>query len=956
MKHIKTLGSIALAALLFSSFSGCSSDDVTGDTSVTGYYLDSAVGGVDYTTSNGDTGETGADGSFQCQSDETVTIKIGDLVLRTLSGVKDGQKIIENDDAVITLLQSIDEDGDATNGITVTPAAKKAVKAWLGTKKSIDVNTTTKLLNDMTTLRIQLQNEGETSSRDVNLTEAQEHVATTVQEQLASSPDSKLGTQIIVGDMIKYVDYKGEIRTSPKSAAAAEYHTGTGYGNTLFDSAENKCQNCHNELYDTWEGSMHGKSWTDPIFQSKFQDFLRTHIAKIGEDKSAKGGVLYQQKSLGVGTTKNMFTGGAALTCIKCHAPGAYYAGDFKVTIAEVTAPSDMDSATFAALKTTNETNLASTTSTYDATKEAAVIASNANTGKVYRATYQIGHKANREGINCAFCHSIETPRMMKENDTYTLKKDIRVGPHGPVKAAAASSLTYDADATDNDMNKFFRLWGPEKPADYASMTKSTTDTSARAADGRYTMASVEINGTNGKTHYTGGPFYGPFGLSGKSNENSDDNTTDRKTLANPHFDKDSNNHFGESGKSLCLSCHQRSAGAAVPAGHEGAGQFMELCTTQMAVTTGDDTPTNDTLSSPKCQKCHMERIEGNLLHQWARPDLSFDATEFETAVGYVLTPELDEKDTTVAAGDNPQRDGWFNSHAFLGASKTGHKTSATAKIKSGFSADMTETSNDGDTLVLETTFTNKTAHMFPGAHPMRRALTRLIVTDGDGNMLTPTSVTGLSTFGNITNSVQPMAGKTLAANTASTTTDEVDVYDNGSANLSFPGKVADLNGSAQVSQRFYSDSGVGKVTVSAPDGTVKLQSVTAGKTTGKVFNAAIVDSNNSAKYTRIYGHETGKMIDIDSDPSTPAVFVVRPGFDSNVVASDTRLSPNETETYTATYNITGLSGVSATYKVYYMQKGANGQFIEAADSFLDLAASNAAKHIVTEVFTKTLQ
>jgi hypothetical protein len=35
------------------------------------------------------------------------------------------------------------------------------------------------------------------------------------------------------------------------------------------------------------------KSWTDPIFQSKFQDFLRTHINKIEEDKTAKGGIVY---------------------------------------------------------------------------------------------------------------------------------------------------------------------------------------------------------------------------------------------------------------------------------------------------------------------------------------------------------------------------------------------------------------------------------------------------------------------------------------------------------------------------------------------------------------------------------------------------------------------------------------------------------------------------------------
>jgi hypothetical protein len=106
------------------------------------------------------------------------------------------------------------------------------------------------------------------------------------------------------------VDYTGGTRISPESAAKAEYHTGLNYGNTLFDSAEKKCQNCHNELYDTWKNSMHGKSWVDPIFQSKFQDFLRTHINKIGE-------------TLDIEYTEAMFPK-VAQTCIKCHAPGAY--------------------------------------------------------------------------------------------------------------------------------------------------------------------------------------------------------------------------------------------------------------------------------------------------------------------------------------------------------------------------------------------------------------------------------------------------------------------------------------------------------------------------------------------------------------------------------------------------------------------------------------------------------
>jgi len=356
------------------------------------------------------------------------------------------------------------------------------------------------------------------------------------------------------------------------------------------------------------------------------------------------------------------------------------------------------------------------------------------------------------------------------------------------------------------------------------------------------------------------------------------------------------------------------------------------------------DTASNDSLSSPKCQKCHMERIEGTVLHKWARPDLMWTLAEVPGMV-----PELDPDNTTVPAGENPVRDGWLNSHAFLGASKTGHKTSATAKIQSGFEGSIS-TSVTGDILTVKTTFTNKTAHMFPGAHPMRRVLSRVIITDGTGTIISAVSRTGASAFGDITNTVQPLQGKVLHESTSA----PVPVNENGSRAMTFPGKVADLdiNAESVPSQKFDMRT----VTVKGTDTTILNQVVsTSGTTSGTLSNAAIVDSADISNFTRVYGHETGKKYDLDSNVATPSVFVVRPGFDSNIVGSDNRLSPNETETYTLTYDITGLTGVSATYKIYYMQKGANAKFIvDPSTGFLDKDASDAKKLLVTEVGSYT--
>ncbi|WP_304545548.1 multiheme c-type cytochrome [Sulfurimonas microaerophilic] len=919
-----TLGSIALTTLLVSGFSGCGSDSdtssVTSTTpSLTGYYLDSAVAGVDYNTSGGYQGYTGSDGSFKFNAGDSVSLRLGDITLRNISSANltNGKKIIETDDAVITFLQSIDDDGNATNGISVTSQTRTAVQEWATENSitSLEVNATHLIGANELQTKLQANDLNQTQIKTIE--EARTHLAAT----LAAEPDAK----------ILYTDYKGETREALSSAAAAEYHTGEGYGHTLFDSADNKCQNCHNELYDTWKGSMHGKSWSDPIFQSKYQDFLRTQINKIGEDKTSVGGIPYTEAMVSK----------VALTCVKCHAPAAYYAGDFKATL--TTLQTGADTTALQNAQANDQSNLATTTTTYDPTQEASVVAVSHTTGTLYKLSYHVGHEANREGINCAFCHSIETPRLMgltQDPASYTLLKDLRVGPHGPVKAAAGTALNYNVDATDPDMNKFFRLWGPEKYSNPASTPKNVNDYDiAKSADGRYTMASKDLNGTDGKVHYTGGPFYGPFGVTGLRNENSTDETN-RTAQVHPDFDYATNNHFGNNGKTLCLSCHQRSAGAAVPSGEDGAGQFMELCSTWNAVTTGTDDNIQDTATSPKCTKCHMERIEGKVLHQWASPDKLFtDKT--------LLTSHFYADDSEGFGDENPVASGWLNSHAFLGASKTGgDKAAAVAKIKSGFNADVT-TSVSGNILTVTTTITNKTAHMFPGAHPMRRTLSRIIVTDENGTMLPVVSATGASTFGDITNSVATLTGKTLHSSAASS----VSVNLNGSDALDFPGKVADLNGSAVSSQKFTAEN----VTITGADTTIANQYIDGTDTKGTVFNAAIINSTDTTNFTRIYGHETGKKYDLDNNTSTPTVFVVRPGFDSNMVESDNRLSPNETETYTLTYDISGKTGVSTTYKVYYMQKGANGKFLTGADGWLDQALSDSKKLLVTEVFSKTV-
>ena len=100
---------------------------------LTGTLLDSAVGGVSYSTSSNLSGLTNTNGKFQYRSGDQVTFTVGETVLGEVKGgelitpVKLAGTNNTADRRVINisrLLQSLDQDGDPTNGITISPATR----------------------------------------------------------------------------------------------------------------------------------------------------------------------------------------------------------------------------------------------------------------------------------------------------------------------------------------------------------------------------------------------------------------------------------------------------------------------------------------------------------------------------------------------------------------------------------------------------------------------------------------------------------------------------------------------------------------------------------------------------------------------------------------------------------------------------------------------------------------
>ena len=133
MKEGKT-GVVIVLMLL--GMIGCSGGSSSGTSVKTGYFIDSAVEGVQYTSGN-ISGTTGADGSFKYEEGQPVTFKIGNLTLGSLTVTNErvfptdliSGATSETNDSVSLMarvLQTLDADGNPDNGITIDATARAA--------------------------------------------------------------------------------------------------------------------------------------------------------------------------------------------------------------------------------------------------------------------------------------------------------------------------------------------------------------------------------------------------------------------------------------------------------------------------------------------------------------------------------------------------------------------------------------------------------------------------------------------------------------------------------------------------------------------------------------------------------------------------------------------------------------------------------------------------------------
>ena len=146
MKRL-TIGSVVTATLLLVGCGGGGGSTSNSSTptnneiqkSGKGYYVDSAVAGVDYKCGN-ETGTTDENGTFTFESNSSCTFTLGEVTLREInaSSLEDNVTVLETNETVAQLLQTLDSDGNASNGIQIPQGAKSVVQETLPSLDNLD--------------------------------------------------------------------------------------------------------------------------------------------------------------------------------------------------------------------------------------------------------------------------------------------------------------------------------------------------------------------------------------------------------------------------------------------------------------------------------------------------------------------------------------------------------------------------------------------------------------------------------------------------------------------------------------------------------------------------------------------------------------------------------------------------------------------------------------------------
>ena len=150
--------------------------------SLTGIFVDSPVVGINYSTASG-SGKTDSSGGFKYQAGESVTFSIGNISFPSavanstitpldLANTTDSNNQVATN--LLVLLQSLDTDGDPTNGIQISAAAHAAATT------SLDFNVTPSTFSSNSTVQSVITNSGSKNTSPISQQTAATHFQTTL--------------------------------------------------------------------------------------------------------------------------------------------------------------------------------------------------------------------------------------------------------------------------------------------------------------------------------------------------------------------------------------------------------------------------------------------------------------------------------------------------------------------------------------------------------------------------------------------------------------------------------------------------------------------------------------------------------------------------------------------------------------------------------------------------------
>lgn len=266
-KHmIRTI--TAITTLAIASLVGCGGGSSSTSTK-TGYFIDSAVEGLEY-ISGSTSGITGADGSFKYEEGKPVTFKIGNMVLGSLtvtnsrvfpvdlvSGATD-----ENHPKVslmAQILQTLDSDADASNGITINETARRAITEAIEVATA-DPTQTSDAINRLLSTATADRTRGLPSTL-VNVTTAKNHLqANLLQEYIGTWTGTYSGN-----DSGTCTIHIGNFATTP---AGVVYTIGTCTSNQI--SAQQGGVGTLNPMQFPSSGTFQGSLTTGAVFSGQF--------------------------------------------------------------------------------------------------------------------------------------------------------------------------------------------------------------------------------------------------------------------------------------------------------------------------------------------------------------------------------------------------------------------------------------------------------------------------------------------------------------------------------------------------------------------------------------------------------------------------------------------------------------------------------------------------------------